>query len=316
MANPLRSPRFTDAQTATRFQQAMNNAPTIKKGESNRQAVRILQLALIDVGIPLPESIKKYGSPDGQFGNETRDGVRRFQELQFPDQAPDGKVGKNTLGRLDDLLPNMGAPLPPLSDALDDIEIEEAGRRLVLNVLDGPYTSRVRFVYRGQEVNFGSFQLVRQHVASGRIGIHYDPHVASTGLAVYCPDNSHATAPNCIVLPHVNIVTWKQWSVLLHECVHASQDIRGLPLHHSLSEGAAYIAQNLYHRMATGRRVPDSSPTANAVHAQADVFVMQILASGMSGAPEFSAEAIAEFDRVIGLAGYRGEPVPYDGIPR
>lgn len=315
MANPLRSPRFTDAQTATRFQQAMNNAPTIKKGESNRQAVRILQLALIDVGIPLRESVKKYGSPDGLFGNETRDGVRKFQETQFPDQTPDGKVGKNTLGRLDDLLPNMGAPLPPLGDAIDDMELEEAGRQAVLHVLAGPYSSRVHFVYRGQEVNFGWFHLVWQYVKSGRIGIYYDPHVADTGLAVYCPDNSHATAPNCIVIPHVNIVTWKQRSVLLHECVHASQDIRGLPLTHAISEGAAYIAQNLYHRLATGSRVRDSSPTADAVHAQADVFVGKIIDAGQTGTPEFSAADIAEFDRVIGLAGYRGEAVGYDGVP-
>jgi len=83
MVSTLRSPRFTQGDAKARFAQAANNTPTIKKGEGNRRAVRLLKQALIDVGIGLTESVKKYGSPDGLFGNETRDAVNEFQRRQY-----------------------------------------------------------------------------------------------------------------------------------------------------------------------------------------------------------------------------------------
>lgn len=109
MSLPLRSPRFTTPPTSARFQQAANNTPTIKKGENNTQAVRLIQQALIDLGIPLPISTKQYDSPDGDFGNETHEAVKFFQRKYLPGETPDGKVGKNTLSKLDDLLPLAGA---------------------------------------------------------------------------------------------------------------------------------------------------------------------------------------------------------------
>jgi len=78
MSIPLSSPRFTSAASKSRFQQAVENSPTIKRNESNREAVRILQQALIDLGFPLPKSTKRYDSPDGDFGDETDDAVRSF----------------------------------------------------------------------------------------------------------------------------------------------------------------------------------------------------------------------------------------------
>lgn len=311
MALPLRSPRFTTAPTAARFQQAANNTPTIKKGEKDKQAVRILQQALIDLHFPLPISTKKYDSPDGDFGNETHDAVRAFQRKYFPGETPDGKVGKNTLSKLDDLLPLPGAPLPPLPTS-DNEDMDELAKQAVLRVLTGQFMTRIDFVYCGQEVNWGWFWTVKRNVENDIIGVRYDPIVADFGLAVYVPEDTAASAPNHIVMPHTKLITWKQRSVLVHESVHASQDLRGIPLTPALSEGAAHVAQNLYHRLATGNRVTDTNALADAVHREADRFALRIL----SGESSFTAAETTDLDRAIAAVPmYQRTSVGYDGVP-
>lgn len=311
MALPLRSPRFTSAPTAARFQQAANNTPTIKKGENNKHAVRILQQALIDLHFPLPISIDKYDSPDGDFGNETHEAVKAFQRKHFPGETPDGKVGKNTLSKLDDLLPLPGAPLPPLPKS-DDEDMDEQAKQAVLQVLTGQFMSRIDFVFRGQEVNFGWFWAVKQNVEQDKIGVRFDPVVADFGLAVYVPEDTATNAPNHIVMPHTKIITWKHRSVLVHESVHASQDLRGIPLTPAISEGAAHVAQNLYHRFATGNRVTDTNALADAVHREADKFALRI----MSGESTFSAAETTDLDQAIAAVPmYQRPRVAYDGVP-
>lgn len=305
----LRSPRFTQGDTKDRFANAANNTPTIKKGEENRQAVRLLQQALIDVGFPLPDSTKKYGSPDGLFGNETRDAVIEFQRRQFPGKTPDAKVGRETLTRLDELLPMAGAPLPPLIDLDDDIE--EVGRSAVLGVLKGPHITGVHFVYRGQEINWGWFWKVKQCIEADEIGVLYDPIVGDTGLAVYNPKNNSGTSANKIIIPRINLTTWKSRSVLLHECVHAIQDVKGLTLDRVSSEAAAYLAQNIYHRLATGRHVHDSSLAARTIHEKADPLAQKVIATFN---PTFSEAEMLELENAIRAAGYRAEEVRFDGV--
>lgn len=309
MAIPLRSPRFTDPKCAARFQKALSNTPTIKRGETNQLVVRRLQQALIEAGFPLPNSVKKYGSPDGDFGDETVEAVRGFQQKYWPAVTPDGKVGKNTLSKLDDLLPYAGAPLPPLP-ASADVDPDELARKAVLDVLSGPFVSKIDFSYRGQVINIGWLWLVKQHIDADRIKVCYDPTIADTGLAVYYPQNDRPTHPNTIGMPNAKLVTWKQRSVLVHESVHAIQDLRGLHLSAHVSEGAAFIAQNLYHRLATGSRVQDSSIAANAIHIEADKFAVKILAK----ATTFSDAEIQLLDNAITGAGYSGV-MRYDGIP-
>ncbi len=307
MAIPLRSPRFTDPKCAARFQKALNNTPTIKKHETEQLVVRRLQQALIDVGHPLPKSTAKFSTPDGDFGNETFEAVRAFQRRYWPTETPDGKVGKNTLSKLDDLLPLAGAPLPPLP-VTDDMD--EICKQAVLDVLRGTFVSKVDFVYLGQEVNFGWFWWVKQNVDADKIKVRYDPIVADTGLAVYVPEDNAAIAPNTIVMPNAKIVTWKQRSVLIHESVHASQDLRGRPLAATVSEGAAYVAQNLYHRLATGGRVHDTSGPADAIHIEADKFAVRALAGDKTF---LEAEATALHQKITN-AGYVGS-VRFDGVP-
>jgi peptidoglycan hydrolase-like protein with peptidoglycan-binding domain len=104
----LKSPRFSSNE---RLRRADENRPALARGETG-EAVRILQQALIDLGFPLPLSTRKYGSPDGVFGQETAGKVREFQSKNR--LTPDALVGHKTMTVLDTLLPRAGAVLPPL----------------------------------------------------------------------------------------------------------------------------------------------------------------------------------------------------------
>ncbi len=96
---PLVTERFANNQ---RLQQASNNNPPMKKGETG-EAVAILQQALIDLGGFAMPITTANGSknPDGIYGNETTAVVRKFQTQQA--LSPDGIAGRQTLTRLDEL---------------------------------------------------------------------------------------------------------------------------------------------------------------------------------------------------------------------
>jgi len=135
--------------------------------------------------------------------------------------------------------------------------------------------------------------------------------VGNTGLAVYNPQNDAGSSANKIIIPRINLTTWKSRSVLLHECVHAIQDVKGLTLDRVRPEAAAYLAQNIYHRLATGRHVHDSSPTARAIHEKADPLAQKVIASPN---PTFSEAEMLAFETAIRAAGYRTEDVNFDGL--
>ena len=76
-----------------------------EKGEP----VAIVQQALLDLGFSLPFT-NKSGSPDGIFGGETLKAVQAFQKKYGLIQ--DGVVGKQTMAKLDSLLPGKADPKP------------------------------------------------------------------------------------------------------------------------------------------------------------------------------------------------------------
>jgi peptidoglycan hydrolase-like protein with peptidoglycan-binding domain len=78
---------------------AASNNPPLKQGAQG-EGVRVLQLALIDLGFSLPASTRSEGSlPDGLFGPETARVVSDFQRA-FGLQI-DGEAGRETLTQLD-----------------------------------------------------------------------------------------------------------------------------------------------------------------------------------------------------------------------
>jgi peptidoglycan hydrolase-like protein with peptidoglycan-binding domain len=93
-----------------RLDSAASGGPSIKKAPppDDPDAVGRIQKALAALGFSLPISFPDgpTNEPDGKFGDETFKAVIAFQRREFPD-APgqwDGRCGKNTLGRMDELL--------------------------------------------------------------------------------------------------------------------------------------------------------------------------------------------------------------------
>jgi hypothetical protein len=106
---PLTSPRF---RWNARLRQAEKNSPAIRRSESGL-AVRLIQQAMIDLRIdPLTNSVRKHGTVDGIYGNETIKAVKKYQGSKG--LKDDGVVGQKTMQALDTDLPRGGQSLPPL----------------------------------------------------------------------------------------------------------------------------------------------------------------------------------------------------------
>ena len=98
------------------IQRAGENNPPLKRGASG-EAVRILQLGLIDLGINMPGSTRRNTAlPDGIFGPETEQVVKAFQRSNG--LLSDGMVGPQTLARLDTLLDTRSNAVAALDRAL------------------------------------------------------------------------------------------------------------------------------------------------------------------------------------------------------
>ncbi len=81
---------------------ASSNSPPIRQG-ARGNGVRALQIALIDLGFPMPISTNSGRKlPDGIFGAETAKTVIAFQQANL--LVPDGVVGQNTMAQLDALI--------------------------------------------------------------------------------------------------------------------------------------------------------------------------------------------------------------------
>lgn len=95
----LTSPRFKSNAT---LKKAEANQAVLKKG-SVGTSVHLVQMALLDLGHLMPASTTNANySPDGIFGDETMQAVKKFQR-EHPPLVDDGIVGKKTIQALDRL---------------------------------------------------------------------------------------------------------------------------------------------------------------------------------------------------------------------
>lgn len=100
-------------QNNARIRAASENAPPMRRGERDADAVRILQNALIGVGAAtMRRSIRPDGTLDGDYGGETVSAVARFQAMAG--QAEDGGTGDGIAGRLTWLALDERAPHEPV----------------------------------------------------------------------------------------------------------------------------------------------------------------------------------------------------------
>lgn len=99
---------------SARLDQAAAGGPSVKKGppHDDPDPVGRIQRALVELGYLMPKSFPAHpaGEPDGIFGPETHATVLAFQKHAFAKEYGqwDGRVGKNTLARMDERLPVAG----------------------------------------------------------------------------------------------------------------------------------------------------------------------------------------------------------------
>jgi peptidoglycan hydrolase-like protein with peptidoglycan-binding domain len=91
-----------------RLENAFDNSPAMGIGEQG-DAVRLVQEGLVADGFPMPKSTQPSGALDGAFGQETLNAVRQFQGKHG--LSPDGRVGRQTMGKLDELA-DSGQTIP------------------------------------------------------------------------------------------------------------------------------------------------------------------------------------------------------------
>ena len=105
-AENLKAPRYAGQRA---LEDAYDNSPAIGRGATGG-GVRAIQAGLVDAGIPMPISTKGP-TPDGIFGDETHGAVLAFQTQQGLTKL-DGVVGRETMGKLDEL-GSVGMPEIP-----------------------------------------------------------------------------------------------------------------------------------------------------------------------------------------------------------
>lgn len=99
---------YAPFRNSPRIVAASNNNPPMRRGERG-EAVERVQQALIDLGYPMPRSIRA-GRPDGIFGQETDSRIRSFQRDN--NLGVDGVAGRNTIAALDHFM-SVGGGLNP-----------------------------------------------------------------------------------------------------------------------------------------------------------------------------------------------------------
>lgn len=110
-----------------KLEAAYDNSPALGR-PANGDHVAKIQQGLVDAGFKMPVSFKS-GGPDGIFGKETSDTVEAFQGSHG--LKDDGWIGRNTMGKLDELAGGEG-PKPKPPEGLPEIEAseEEIGKRV------------------------------------------------------------------------------------------------------------------------------------------------------------------------------------------
>jgi len=155
---PLTSPRF---RWNARLQAAENNNPALKR-RAQGTGVRLIQQSMIDLTIsPMTASVRKYGSPDGIFGDETVAAVKKYQRNK--NLKDDGIVGRNTMQALDTDLPGGGPKLPALPGvnlfSVSGLVVARDQLRLGHSNLCWAYTYTMMMCWKNQQ-GFDARQLV------------------------------------------------------------------------------------------------------------------------------------------------------------
>ena len=311
---------------------AAENAPAMRKGEKGH-AVRLVQQALIDLGYAMPISTATYGSPDGDFGAETKSKVWQFQHDNH--LGKDGVVGRQTMGRLDELLkgkafttlPDIPGPGGAKNIGMDaELVIREVLASSILNSVNftleysqkqrqpdfddkrpNPVVKVHRATFRGS-----NYLRVAEAVADGSIVIQTG--ASSHTAAQYIPNNRVPGFPENTILigRELRVERPNDRSVIVHEGAHAVCDIQRINVVNALfSEMIAYFAE-AYYRQLTGLG-PKGGLLGDAavVYRSADAAV-KFMRKGQDGPEHLLDQVWFALDATH--PGFINQQVVYDGI--
>lgn len=263
----LTSPRFN---TNARLQNTANNNPTMKYG-SKGLYVRHVQQALIDLGHPLPKSTKKFNTPDGIFGGETKKKVFDFQKKQRLTNlrfGVDGIVGEQTMDVFDRLL-RTPVTLPPIPTVGGLTDLNANLAQSLINVLSHPGLLKIRFSAMGVDVSPGSCLMVRKALQYGEITAEIHKMPANYRGVYFAQDAQHKTTNAVLIYANTFMLDFRSANMVLqkvtviHEATHAFCDIRRIgrtgttAFTRDQSESVAHIAQATFHRILTGHAETD-----------------------------------------------------------
>ena len=304
------------------FRNAADNNPPLMKGTAG-PSVRYLQQALIELGIPLPISTQKYGTPDGDYGTETKQAVELFQRRNGLAAESDGRVGRNTLALLDQkmvlsgkprpILPPLGggpAPLPtPVPAALEPLAAAAVA------ILREAAVQTVDFSYEYLWFGGSLLNQVARAIEQGRIKVAYDPKLE--GWAEYIPFNDVEQKNQLNLSFNDPYQSAFHRSVVVHEAVHAYQDIQGYSRPKYSSEGMAYAVQAWYH-MALVRHsgTPPELAWDPKVAAVFRAAVTEIEEARTAPLPLIVLHGVKISAALHQVPAYRrmDENIPYDGV--
>jgi len=183
----------------------------MRRGESDREAVSIVQTALAALGVAtLRRSLGSDGTMDGDFGSETERAVKRFQRsvpLVNDRGRPDGILGHDSIHALDARAPASAAGATiPLAGGGAVPRAETATTAAVANRLTVPASADLLDAYqgflgvRGHPCRRGTVEhqcAVRMSVALGRSDCGFN-------FANWTHGNVHSGRRRCGgVPPHV-----------------------------------------------------------------------------------------------------------------
>ncbi|HKU98662.1 MAG TPA: peptidoglycan-binding protein, partial [Vineibacter sp.] len=166
-----------------RLQAASENRPSMKPGEPDRAAVKLLQEVLIASGFAIPSG------PTGNYLAETASAVRAVQ-VRFKLTLDNGIAGREVLGALDALLKGQQPPITP-KGAADDAK--PLALKWVTSALFAIQSRIIELQVQGLQIN----PFVRQL----NVHFHLDRSAAGRELA-----NLQALAANYTRI-HANLLT-------------------------------------------------------------------------------------------------------------
>ncbi|MEM9224730.1 MAG: peptidoglycan-binding protein [Pseudomonadota bacterium] len=250
---------------------AQKNAPPIRRGDFGF-AVRLIQNALSDLGYrhKLTVTYAKFGSPDGRYGNETKEAVRQFQK-DVKLASKDGIVGENTITAMDKLLrdkkiPFMGLPALPPGSPGDVKDVDANARLVLLGALSGSNPLRhLNWKFKWHQLStdvvheatiFGrEYDKIGQAVSDDAITVEVHPTIAAA--AFYVPKAGMDGVPtsvsaNTFVVSRPLRFNLNDRSLVIHEATHAICDLRGKTMNALFSEMLGFIAESIFAVKAMG----------------------------------------------------------------